>query len=322
MTRFLDPAFLTANAPALLLGAVAAAALTLMVAELTAQRRRRIAARLAALRGRAGAPTGPDGASVGSLGGLSPAVAALMDGVMAAVFAREADRRKMRQLIRAAGLSPDGGLIKLAAAKAALGVAAGLAGWGLAVHFEVAALASRAALILGGAVAGAIAPEAVLKSLAAARRERLRDALPDAIDLLVITANAGQSLDMALDRVSREMEAFAPDLSGELRLTVAEMQALPDRAGALRNLSDRTDIAEIKAFVMTLVQSVRYGSAFSDALRALGADLRAARLLAAEERGAKLPALLTLPLIIFIMPAVFVVVIGPAAVSMGDLFGK
>jgi tight adherence protein C len=199
-----------------------------------------------------------------------------------------------------------------------------MAGFGYlgASHLGHDGLLMRFVLMAGAGVAGAIAPELVLRRLARARRDRLRDALPDAIDLIVISANAGQSLDMAIDRVAKELREFAPEMAAELQTVAAEMQALPDRTDALRNMAERTDLTEVRAFCMTLAQSVRYGSPFSDALRALGADLRAARMLAAEERGARLPAMLTLPLILFIMPAVFVVVVGPAAVSMAGLFGN
>jgi tight adherence protein C len=302
---------------AIVLGGLALLAAAAIVHELAQGKRRRIAQRLA----QACAPSAADarGRARWSLGAR---LAPLFRPAMAALFSRETDRREMTRLMVAAGVGGEGALMKLAAAKAA-----GAAVMALAGYFAAAALAGdnfflRLALIMGAGVAGAIAPEVVLRRLARARRDRLKEALPDAIDLMVISANAGQSLDMAIDRVSKELQGFAPELAAELQTAAAEMQALPDRVDALRNFAERTDLAEVRAFCMTLAQSVKYGSPFSEALRTLGADLRAARMLAAEERGARLPAMLTLPLILFIMPAVFVVVVGPAAVSMGDLFGK
>jgi tight adherence protein C len=238
-----------------------------------------------------------------------------------AFFAREKDRSEMRKLLWAAGYRSEHALTALAAAKlggAALGAVAGAA---FALRDGGAIDMFGAAMMAGGGVMGAIAPERALASRRDARRGRIRNALPDAIDLMVIAAYAGQSLDMALDRISREMRAFAPDIAEELAIVTAELQALPDRTEALRNFGERVDLREARAFALTLIQTIRYGSPFTESLKALGGDLRQAKMIAAEERGAKLPALLTLPLIVFIMPAVFVVVVGPAAISMGDLFG-
>jgi tight adherence protein C len=118
------------------------------------------------------------------------------------------------------------------------------------------------------------------------------------------------------------MKSFAPALAGELSITMAELQALPDRTEALQNLGDRTGIREVQTFSLALIQTIRYGTPFAASLKALGQDLRQARMIALEERGAKLPALLSLPLILFIMPAVFVVVVGPAILSIMESFGR
>jgi tight adherence protein C len=255
---------------------------------------------------------------------LSRNLAALIGPALAAFsrafFAREKDRVEMRKLLWAAGYRSEQALTALAAAKltgAALGAGAGLA-YALRGGGGIDLLGG--AMIAGGGVFGAILPEMILTSRRDARRGRIRNALPDAIDLMVIAAYAGQSLDMALDRISREMRAFAPDIAEELAIVTAELQALPDRTEALRNFGERVELREARAFALTLIQTIRYGSPFTESLKALGGDLRQARMIAAEERGAKLPALLTLPLIVFIMPAVFVVVVGPAAIAMGDMF--
>jgi tight adherence protein C len=242
--------------------------------------------------------------------------------VTAGFFAREADRVKMRKLLLGAGFAQEGALVVLGLAKFACTLLGAIAGYGAVALGWIGAgvLAMQIMVVLGGGVAGAIAPEFILGVLRDRRRGRLRDALPDAIDLMVIAAHAGQSLDMALTRVSREMRAFAPELAHELSVTTAELQALPERSTALRNLADRSDLREMRTFSLSVIQTLRTGSPFAESLKALGGDLRAARMIAAEERGAKLPALLTLPLIVFIMPAVFVVVVGPAIVSMSALF--
>jgi len=252
---------------------------------------------------------------------LSALVQPVMSGFARAFFARERERAEMRKLLWSAGYRHEQALSVLASAKLAgvgLGAAGGTwTGFRMALDFPVPGLLAA----LGGAVIGGILPEMLLRARRDARKARLRDALPDAIDLMVIAAYSGQSLDMALDRVAREMRGFAPDMADELAIVTAELQALPDRSEALRNFGERADLREARAFALTLIQTIRYGSPFTDSLKALGGDLRQARIIAAEERGAKLPALLTIPLIVCIMPAVFVVVVGPAIIAVMQMMG-
>ena len=255
-----------------------------------------------------------------NLAGLAaPAVSALS----AAFFARESDRAEMRKLLWAAGYRGEAALAMLALAKVvALGLG-GVLGWVYTTRGDLAAPLGLidGVMIAGGGIGGAILPEMLLRMRRDARKARLRESLPDVIDLMVIAAYAGQSLDMALDRVGRELRGFAPDIAEELSITCAELQALPDRTNALRNFAERLDLKEARAFALTIIQTIRYGSPFTESLKALGGDLRQARMLAAEERGAKLPAMLTLPLIVFIMPSVFVVVVGPAVISVIEMTG-
>jgi tight adherence protein C len=253
--------------------------------------------------------------------GLAAVVGPGLSALGRALFSRERDRAEMRSLLRAAGVRHEHALTLFAAAKVAL-----MATAAVAIHFGLGRLApdlgalQHYALIGGAAFVGSVTPEIVLRAMRDARRRALQESLPDVIDLLVIAADGGQSLDMALNRVATELEEFWPDIAGELRATLAEMQALPDRAEALRNLGERLDTREARAFAMTLAQSIRYGAPFSASLKTLGQDLKQARVLALEERGAKLPALLSLPLIMFILPAVFIVVLGPAVLSLSEMF--
>lgn len=250
---------------------------------------------------------------------LQPVIAA----ISATFFARDSDRVKARRTLRRGGFSQDNALALLAASKATAAFLGAVA----AVRFVLPALLPEASLPttaflgLGGAIGGSLFPEILLNMRVSARVASLRGALPDAIDLMVISAHAGHSLDMSLDRVARELPRFAPGLATEFSLLNAELQVLPDRTQAFRNFSERNDISELSAFANTLIQTIRYGAPFATSLRALAADLRQSRLLAAEEKAAKLPAMLTLPLILFIMPPVFIVVAGPAILSLGDMFG-
>jgi tight adherence protein C len=242
--------------------------------------------------------------------------------IVAALFGRERDRKAIRQLLWSAGFRADNAVSLMAAAKAAFAIGASIAAYFLVVEHGLLGMGVLidTLAVAGGLVVGGIVPEYALNMLAHRRREQLRESLPDAIDLMVIAAEAGLALDMAIDRVRRELQGLAPALAGELAITMAELQALPDRAEAFRNLGDRTGIKEVQHFASALMQTVRYGTPFAKSLKALGTDLRQARMIALEERGAKLPALLSLPLILFIMPAVFIVVVGPAIVAILETF--
>jgi len=300
-----------------------AALLALLVAvDLLWARRRRLQARVDAFcLGRTGTRRGAAATvrlTQDAAGLLSPALAA----VGRTVFPRERDRADMRSLLRAAGVTGEHGLALFAGVKLlCLAVCAGLAFAALgALAPDLGALFLITA-VGGAGFLGAVAPEMILRARRDGRRRRMQDTLPDVIDLLVIAAYGGQSLDMAIDRVAAEMRGFNGEIAAELSATSAEMKALPDRAEALRAFGERLDTREARAFALTLIQSIRFGSPFSESLRTLGQDLRQARMVALEERGAKLPALLSLPLILFILPAVFIVVLGPAILSLSAMFG-
>lgn len=174
-------------------------------------------------------------------------------------------------------------------------------------------LAALAAVTLA-----AYAPDVFLKNLEARRREILIKGLPDGLDLLVICAEAGLSLDSALERVGRELGHAWPDLADELGVTAAELSFLPERRKALENLATRTGVPALRALCNTLIQAERYGTPLARALRVISAESRNARMMKAEEKAARLPAVLTVPMIIFILPALFVVLIGPGGLRVID----
>jgi tight adherence protein C len=178
---------------------------------------------------------------------------------------------------------------------------------------------AMAQLILSGtgiAVVATYLPPMVLKRITASRNRRFTRALPDVLDLLVICAEGGLSLDGALNRVSREFRRFLPEMADELGLTAIELGFLPSRRDALENLAKRVGIPGIQSLTHTLVQTERYGTPLAQSLRALSAELREERMLKAEEKAAKLPATMTVPMILFILPAVFIILVGPAAISV------
>lgn len=206
------------------------------------------------------------------------------------------------------------GLARIAAPLAAGALAALMAYGGAVKTPEIA----KPFIILLGAGIGFLLPDLWVTNLAQKRREAIRKQLPDAFDLLVICAEAGLSLHSALDRVARECMNSAPELADELALTALELSFLPDRQKALSGLGDRVPLPGIRALVNTFVQTERYGTPLAQALRVLSYELREERMLKAEEKAARLPAILTVPMIVFILPPLFIVLIGPAILRTID----
>ena len=173
---------------------------------------------------------------------------------------------------------------------------------------------------IGAVLAGFKLPDIIVTNARQKRTAALRKGLPDALDLLVVCAEAGLTLDTALQRVSRELGRATPELAEEFGLTSIELGFLPERRQALLNLAERVDLPALRGVVTTLVQSERYGTPLATSLRVLSAEFRNERMMKAEEKAARLPAIMTVPLILFIMPALFVVLIGPAACRMSENF--
>lgn len=177
----------------------------------------------------------------------------------------------------------------------------------------------KLALLLGLPVFGFLLPDMALKNMIQKREEVLRRSLPDAFDLLVICAEAGLGLDAALDRVAKETASSLPVLAEEIGLTAVELGFLPDRRLALLGLTERVQLPAVRALINTLVQSEKYGTPLAQALRVLSTELRDERMMKAEEKAAKLPATLTVPMILFILPTLFIVLLGPAIIQVFDL---
>lgn len=172
----------------------------------------------------------------------------------------------------------------------------------------------KVSLSMMAVLIGAFAPEIWLNNAITKRKAALQKGLPDALDLLVICAEAGLSVDAALKRVSREMMQASPGIGGEFALTAVELSFLPNRREALENLIDRTDMPSIRGVANTLIQTEKYGTPLAHSLRVLTREFRTERMLKAEEKAAKLPATLTVPMIAFILPSLFIVLLGPAFV--------
>ena len=173
---------------------------------------------------------------------------------------------------------------------------------------------------LAGVLIGFYAPIVYLRNVAAKRAKNIKLALPDGLDLMVICAEAGLSLDATLGRVSRELGNGCPELAEEFGMTAAELTFLPERRLAFENLNARTNSDGVRGVVNTLQQTAKFGTPLAQSLRVLAAEMRQARMTRAEEKAARLPALLTVPMILFILPTLFIVLLGPAAIGIIDTF--
>ncbi|QIK77718.1 type II secretion system F family protein [Sphingomonas piscis] len=164
------------------------------------------------------------------------------------------------------------------------------------------------------------APDIWLTNKVKKRSDAVRKGLPDALDLLVICAEAGLTVDAAFNRVSKELGKAYPELGDEFGLTAIELGFLNERRQAFENLADRVDLEAVRGVVTTMIQTEKYGTPLASALRVLSAEFRNDRMMRAEEKAARLPAIMTVPLILFILPTLFVVILGPAACSISDNF--
>jgi len=169
-------------------------------------------------------------------------------------------------------------------------------------------------------ISGYKGPELFLKNASNKRTKLIQKGLPDALDLLVICAEAGLTVDAAFNRVARELGRAYPELGEEFALTAIELSFLTERRQAFENLAYRVDLEAVRGVVTTMIQTERYGTPLASALRVLSAEFRNERMMRAEEKAARLPAIMTVPLILFILPVLFIVILGPAACSIADAF--
>lgn len=180
----------------------------------------------------------------------------------------------------------------------------------------------RLGAVIAAALLGSYLPEIIVRNQTQRRNDSMRKALPDGLDLMVICAEAGLSLDAAFNRVAREIQPASRELADELGLTLLELRFMPDRRQALENLTKRVELPAVHALVNTLFQTEKFGTPLAQALRVLSQEMRTERMLRAEEKAARLPAIMTVPLILFILPALFVVLMGAAILDIGDVFSQ
>ena len=177
--------------------------------------------------------------------------------------------------------------------------------------------------VIGTALCGSYLPELFIRNAITRRATEVRRNLPDALDLMVVCTEAGLSLDAAMERVAREIAGNSLAMADEIGHTVIELRFLPERRKALEHLAQRTAaVPGVQALVNTLIQTERFGTPLAQSLRVLAAELRTQRMVKAEEKAARLPAIMTVPLIVFILPALFLVLLSPAILDLIDMFSK
>jgi tight adherence protein C len=180
-------------------------------------------------------------------------------------------------------------------------------------------LMTRIACCVGAMVAGYYAPNVYVSNVATKRRESIVAVFPDALDLLLICVESGMSIEAAILKVSQEVGTSSIELAEELSLLTAELSYLPERRLAYEGLAKRTNHPGIKAVVTAMIQAERYGTPLGNALRVMAKENRELRLAAAEKKAAALPPKLTVPMILFFLPVLFVVILGPALMKVQDV---
>ena len=193
---------------------------------------------------------------------------------------------------------------------------------GFVLIFFVAGLRTGWFFGIGGAIVGFLLPGLVVSRKIANRKKQIQNGLPDALDLLIISLEAGLALDQAILKCSEELEVSYPALAHELQMVNIETRAGKPRLEALKNFSRRTQVDDVRALVTMLVQTDRFGTSVAQALRTHAEESRVKRRQRAEEKAAKLSVKLIFPLVFFLLPAFFVVVIGPAAIKFIEFFSN
>ena len=198
-------------------------------------------------------------------------------------------------------------------------VVAMLVGFELFVVLKVSwPLQTRLGAMFAGFMAGFYAPNLYISNLATKRRQSIVAVFPDALDLLLICVESGMSIEASLQKVSQEIGSSSIELAEELSLLTAELSYLPERRQAYEGLAKRVNYPGIKSVATAMIQAERYGTPLGEALRTMSAENRNLRMSAAEKKAAALPAKLTVPMIIFFLPVLFVVIIGPAIIRVSD----
>jgi tight adherence protein C len=222
---------------------------------------------------------------------------------------------EMQATLEAIGFKGGRGLGLFIGSKILLLLVSPIIAFFLAEHMQLSRFWTIVA-VAGGTAFAILAPETYATNKRKKFLEKVESGVPDALDMLVICADAGLALEAGIARVSQEMQTLNPQLSAELTQTSREMQIGSDLRMAMEALGERTGLEVLKRLATTLAQSLQYGTPLTAALRTLSAELRQEALIKFEERAGRLPTMMTIPMIVFILPCVFLVVAGPAIINV------
>ena len=230
------------------------------------------------------------------------------------VFEAEASR----DLLRQAGMRGERHLVTFLAARFAVPLVLAILVfvYSSTLYADKVAPPMRLAATGVGAIFGYYLPSIFVKNMVSRRQASIKKAWSDALDLMLICVESGMAVEPAMQRVAREIGSASVPLAEELSLTVAELSYLQDRRKAYENLGKRTGLATVRSVVISLIQSERYGTPLGTALRVLAQENRDSRMSEAEKKAAALPPKLTVPMILFFLPVIFVIILGPSIIMV------
>lgn len=246
---------------------------------------------------------------------LSRGVSGIGQAILSSGLVPAATRGQLETMLRGAGVRGEQSVGVFFGAKMGMMIVVPLVVW-LCIHNAGWSRLLVTFLPVATGVIGLILPDMIVRQMRKRFMARLEKGLPDALDMMVICAQAGLGLGPAIIRVADEMRLSYRDLATEFGLTANELQIMSDTRIALHNLGHRTGLEAFRRLAMTLIQTIQYGTPLTDALRTLSAEMRQEALTAFEESAARLPTMLTLPMIIFILPCVFLIAGGPAIIEV------
>jgi tight adherence protein C len=239
-----------------------------------------------------------------------------------APFVGIVEQQRLRKCLAAAGLKAGhGGLATFITMKVISAVVLASITWTVLEWRHLFAMAVIRLAVIGVAlIMGWRLPEMVLDRLVKRRRARIEHGIPDALDLLVVCAESGLSLNQSVEEISRQLRFSNKDVADEFAATSAEMRVFPDFAKALDNLVERTGLDNLRGLIATLKQSLTFGTSLSESLRMIAGEMRAERNARMEERAARLPVLLAIPMMAFILPCLLMIIGTPVALRIIDAF--
>ena len=233
-------------------------------------------------------------------------------------FAQQEEREIIR-LMAWFGVPHERAIASFSIARVVMGIVAALLSFVVHLYRDGDGLTTQAmAIMVGAMLAGWLAPAFIMSGRGKRRVRLIARSLPDALELMVVCVEAGLSLDDALDRVVLELGDNHQALADELALLAADLKILPSREQALANLADRIDLPSIRSIVGTLAQTMKFGTPLAHAMKVVASEMRNDVLVSMEERANRLPALMTVPMIVFILPTIMMILGGPAMLRVLD----